>query len=98
LRKVCASSGYLLFAKDHRDIGVKSESFLRVRELQMVSLRRSWQIYKWRIIAAFVLFAAQALMIGGLLIRWRRRALRAVLGNQPVLLIRYAAPSKSRFQ
>jgi len=31
-----------------------------------------WQLYKWRIVGIFVLLAVQALMIGGLLILWRR--------------------------
>jgi signal transduction histidine kinase/CheY-like chemotaxis protein len=31
-----------------------------------------WELYKWRIVAVFLLFTAQALMIGGLLILWRR--------------------------
>ena len=31
-----------------------------------------WALYKWRIISVFLLFAAQALTIGGLLILWRR--------------------------
>jgi signal transduction histidine kinase/DNA-binding response OmpR family regulator len=43
-------------------------SLIRFREPTM------WQQYKWRIVGAFVLFALQALLIGGLLVQRRRVA------------------------